>query len=891
MMEAIPMDELTIPTRQMPEEKQTEESSMSNPSDFVIENGVLKKYTGPGGDVVIPEGVKEIGSRAFKRRSDLTGVTFPKSLRKIGKYAFDDCEQLAEIIIPDGVKTIEAWAFTGCRKASRLILPSTLKTIEEWAFQSCGMEEIDLPEGVELVQPTAFSGCSRINRISIPASLRWFNWHGGFGGGDLKSIEVSPDNPTMTSRDGVLFSKDGTTLMCYPCGKKGDYTIPDGVKTIGFDAFSGCSALTGVFFPEGITEIATQAFHGCESLKSVFLPASLRILGRNSFGWCKNLEKIILREGLSSIGEIAFAYCRSLTEISIPDSVTSIGEGAFDECSCLIRTSHWTQMLADAVKNHDRLRQKGTDELRFLTNDSIAVFPANRRRQALLGFLEEEGTDFATERAKSYLDYGKKNAGKLVEAAFDHPRLLYFLCEHQLIPAKDIDAYAAKAEKSGDAEKKALLLNYQNRIGMENVAKARAKKEKSKEGFVDALAERITARDPSKGIEGMTFVITGKLSAWPKVWENRGEVKAYLERYGAFLGTSVTKKTDYLVTNDTDSGSEKNKKAKEYGALVISEADFNEMIGKRFKDAEQITVPSWLKEIPERAFTDCKSLRSITIPEGVTKICKLAFLGCKALKSISLPNSLQRIELGAFYECDNLSDISIPIGVSEIQRAVFTRTAVYNDSEKREDGALYLNGCLIGMNDKYAGSYAVKEGTHLIAGSAFWGCDQLTEISIPESVEYIGSFAFGQCQNLSNIILPEHSIHFGDGAFWNCNRLEDDRGMVVVQGSLFNYSGREKRVTIPSEIVCVEAAAFDSNNVLESVVISEGVSTIKGAESDTGAFFKCKMLRDVFIPKSVCSIGKFAFAECPHVTIHAPASSYAEQFAKENNIPFVAEEE
>ena len=90
----------------------------------------------------------------------------------------------------------------------------------------------------------------------------------------MECIEVSPDNRYLMSRDGVLFSKegmqdfvfpprwnDGVMLIRYPTGRKGDYTIPDGVTTVGFDAFSDCSALTGVTFPEGITEIATQAFH------------------------------------------------------------------------------------------------------------------------------------------------------------------------------------------------------------------------------------------------------------------------------------------------------------------------------------------------------------------------------------------------------------------------------------------------------------------------------------------------------------------------------------------------------------------------------------------------------------------------------------------------------
>ena len=148
------------------------------------------------------------------------------------------------------------------------------------------------------------------------------------------------------------------------------------------------------------------------------------------------------------------------------------------------------------------------------------------------------------------------------------------MCREKLIKPKDIDVYLAEAEKRGDAEKKALLLNYQNELGSKAVEKARAKKEKVKEDYTDALAERIAGRDPEKGIEGMTFVITGGLDKW----KSRKELQAYLEQYEAKIGSSVTKKTDYLVTNDMDSGSEKNRKARELGVPIITEDELNELL-------------------------------------------------------------------------------------------------------------------------------------------------------------------------------------------------------------------------------------------------------------------------------------------------------------------------
>ena len=64
---------------------------MGNKQDFVIENGVLTKYTGSGGDVIIPEGVTKIGSRAFKNCANLTSITIPGSVKEIDKRVFQGC--------------------------------------------------------------------------------------------------------------------------------------------------------------------------------------------------------------------------------------------------------------------------------------------------------------------------------------------------------------------------------------------------------------------------------------------------------------------------------------------------------------------------------------------------------------------------------------------------------------------------------------------------------------------------------------------------------------------------------------------------------------------------------------------------------------------------------
>jgi hypothetical protein len=102
-----------------------------------------------------------------------------------------------------------------------------------------------------------------------------------------------------------LYNKGKTVLFTYPSGRKGAFTIPDGVIIIGDRAFYRCENLTGANLPAGVISIGEEAFSGCTSLVSITIPNSV-----------------------TSIGDKAFDYS-GLTDITIPNSVTSIGDSAF----------------------------------------------------------------------------------------------------------------------------------------------------------------------------------------------------------------------------------------------------------------------------------------------------------------------------------------------------------------------------------------------------------------------------------------------------------------------------------------------------------------------------------------------------------------------------------
>ncbi len=129
---------------------------MSNPNDFIIENGVLTKYTGPGGDVVIPEGVTKIGNWAFNSCMRLTSVNIPKSVTVIGRQAFSDCG-LMSVTIPENVREIGESAFRSCCRLKCVTLPKNVTKIGDLAFGNCeGLKNVTILGRVEKIEKHIF---------------------------------------------------------------------------------------------------------------------------------------------------------------------------------------------------------------------------------------------------------------------------------------------------------------------------------------------------------------------------------------------------------------------------------------------------------------------------------------------------------------------------------------------------------------------------------------------------------------------------------------------------------------------------------------------------------------------------------------------------------------
>ena len=161
----------------------------------------------------------------------------------------------------------------------------------------------------------------------------------------------------------------------------------------------------------------------------------------------------------------------------------------------------------------------------------------------------------------------------------------------------------------------------------------------------------------------------------------------------------------------------------------------------------------------------------------------------------------------------------------------------------------------------------------------------IVEIRLPKGIKEIGEQAFTACKALRVVKIPSSVQTMDSGVFMGCPALETVNlpSKLKHSGKLFKYCSSLKEIIIPKSCTVIQTSDFAYCTALTGGTVPEQVTEIQG-----WAFHGCSSLNDIYIHGGVRKIHKTAFADCPKLTIHAPAGSYAEQYAQENNIPFQA---
>jgi cell surface protein len=247
----------------------------------------------------------------FGWHTQVETLIFPQGITNLGEIdtGFSDSEMLKHIVLPQGLKIV-------------------------YGFMYCpNLSEVVLPDSVEEITFYAFSNCKSITSIHIPASVRKLDG-GCFAGCSISSFSIDDNNPYFSVVDGVIFSKDLTTLVAFPSKfPHKSYTIPNTTKVIGEDAFADANIET-IKLPNSLISIERLAFQH-SNIKSIELPESIETIGEYAFHRCISLESVYLSRKITNIPRCLFSSCYQLKELKIPSSVKTIYYSAIAWCENL----------------------------------------------------------------------------------------------------------------------------------------------------------------------------------------------------------------------------------------------------------------------------------------------------------------------------------------------------------------------------------------------------------------------------------------------------------------------------------------------------------------------------------------------------------------------------
>ena len=379
---------------------------MSKNQDFKMEGKKLRAYKGPGGDVVVPDGVIKICSYAFEGCASLTRITLPEGVEEIDVRAFQDCTNLTEVVLPSSLTNVHSSAFCGCTSLTQITIPKGVKELDWDVFQNCtGLKQVTIPEGVETLGQGVFQGCTSLTHVTLPegvvrigrsafqgctgltgidlpdsvteieadafrdcASLTSFtipkqvsfrDWNGLYnafaGCPKLKELRVAEGNPYLTVENGALYNQDRTVLIAWPSAE-GQAVLPSTVRSLGNQAFAGCTGLTGLTISGNVEKgarydrerLSALAFTGCVNLTNFQVdPEHPTLYGEGGalyrrgkdgpvlVSWPAARGAVVVPDGVTWIGESAFQGCTALTQITLPASVTQFSHNAFHDCTNL----------------------------------------------------------------------------------------------------------------------------------------------------------------------------------------------------------------------------------------------------------------------------------------------------------------------------------------------------------------------------------------------------------------------------------------------------------------------------------------------------------------------------------------------------------------------------
>ncbi|PWM00115.1 MAG: hypothetical protein DBY04_01130 [Clostridiales bacterium] len=869
---------------------------------------------------LIYEQTKVIAGGAFWECSNLMSIEIPSSVTSIGSSAFYNCSNLKYNEYDNGLylgndqNPYLALVYTKATDITSCLIHEQTKVIAGGAFSNCNsLTSIEIPLSVTSIGSNAFAGCERLTSIEIPSSVTSIGNYAFDSCRNLTNIVIDDNNQAYQSIDGVLFSKDQTTLIRYPAGKtETTYAIPLSVTSIGDYAFQYCRSLTNIDIPSSVTSIGNYAFSGCSSLYVIYNNSDLLLtIGNDECGEIAYYAKLIVdkdgnktykndgaeyidtedgfffkkqngkyqliayfgkEETVSLPNDIngnsyEIYYMKGVRNVIIPDDMTSIGNSAFSGCSSLESVT--------VAEGNNVYHSAGNCLIETASKTLIAgcknsVIPTDGSVTSIGDWA------FSGRSSLTSIEIPSSVTNIGYNAFFDCISLKYNEYDNGLYLGNAQNPYFALITTQNDYITSCTIHTSTKVIA--NYAFSGCERLTSIEIPSSVTSIGNGAFQYCRSLTSITFGENSKLRSIGEYAFAYCKSLASIEIPSSVtsIGDSAFFQCNSLKYNEYDNGLYLGNAQNPYLALVYTKAtditsclihEQTKVIADsaffRCSSLTSIEIPSSVTHIGGRAFNNCSSLESVTFGDNskLRSIGDSAFYFCYSLTSIEIPSSVTSIGSWAFYQCSKLRSIEIPSSVTSIGSSAFYKSSLIRITILSRDVKIYDSSYTIRTTATiygYAGSTAQAYAEKY--GRAFVALDEPTH-----------EHTYGEWENY-NETLHKRTCSCGDVEYANHTW---DSGVVTTEPTSTSQGvktytctacGATKTETIPPTPIYSGICGAEGDNLTWGFDSSTGKLTISGTgEMENFSFSLApwysyrSSIKTIEIAKGVTSIGSGAF--------------------------------
>ncbi len=857
--------------------------------------------------IALGDSVTSIATSAFKNCTNISSITIGKNIASIGSSAFAECSSLTSVHIND----LESWCEIAFANASanplycggNLYLDGELVTkldlqnseitkIGAYAFYGYSpLTSITIPESVTSIGNYAFYNCVALGEIHYNAAnvndLYSSNYIFYCAGQESEGIAVT-FGEKVTKIPAYLFYPYSTS-SCLPNIASVEFAEGCVCTSIGAYAFYNSKNITSVTIPDTTVTIGNYAFYNCSAITDMSLGNSVKTIGAYAFYSCSSIETVEIPNSTTSIGERAFYGCSSLKDLTIGEGVTSIGTYAFYNCSSVESIEFNAKAMNDLAESNYIFYYigSGSTGVEFTIGKNVTKIPAylfggSYSNIKTVRFEAESACTsignnafsncsnidsvYITDVAKwCGITFGNSNANPLCVAGnlyLNNVLVTALVIPHTVTTINPYTFYGCTSVINVTVPSSVTKIDSNAFSGCRKLVE-----------ICNLSALTITAGSSNNGSVGY----------YAKNIYTSTEGASKLVNQDDYIFYCDSENNEYLLVgyigNNTEltlpaSVNGQNYKIYQYAfyhctnitsvTIPNTVTNIDSYMFYKCTGLVSVTIPGSVKTIGDYAFNGCKNLANVTISSGVENIGACAFSGCVNLSTLSLPESVTTIGNSAFSGCSKLTTITIPNSIKSIGNYAFDNCT--NLTYAEYDNAYYLGNesnpylVLVKAKDNSIESCTINENTKIIYYRAFYRCESLTDISIPNNVTAIGDYAFYECTNLANVAIGTGVQSIGSYSFYECTSLASltiPNNVTTIGSNVFSYCSALTEVTIGNGLEIVGSSAFSNCTALTDVVIGEGVKTI-----GSSAFYYCTALETITIPSGITKIESNAFYNC-----------------------------